>query len=269
MTQVEIFLYCDKLSKSPDKVTTNVPFRVSDKYIFFGPSEPAFRKELRDRFLIYTDDIKPQNEIYMVGVNDLTKGGEVRKILWVGKFLEIMTFELAFRLLKDPDWQSLEFVPDVKDPSINMSPLHLEPMEIMGNLSGYRHRSAYHPKVSKDGVPDWVKDIIDPRDMGEIMIKPDELLFEDISRSRKILKRDCCFTFDNIFFADGEGMSIDKELVALLDERQPGQGVDEVGIFGYSQGRDGKIKMNRQKGTSLHIRWSVAEGILEYIKKRA
>ena len=268
MAQVEIFLYCDKLSKNPDRITTVIPFRVSDKHIFFGPGESSFRKELRDRFLIYTDNIAPQNDIYMVGVNDLTGSGSVRKILWVGKITKIMTYEIANRLLNDPEWQTLDFVPDIKDPSKNMSPLHVAPTEIMGKLSGYRHRSALHPKVGKDGVPDWVKDVLDPRDKGEVLIKDNEFILEDLSRAKKILRRDCCFTCENIFFASGKGMPIEKELVALLDERQPGQRVDEVGIFGYSQGRDGKLTMNKQKGSSLHIRWRVAEEMLEYIKRR-
>lgn len=269
MAQVEIFLYCDRLSKNPDRITTVIPFRVSDKHIFFGPGESSFRKELRDRFLIYTDNIAPQNDIYMVGVNDLTGSGSVRKILWVGKITKIMTFEIANRLLNDPEWQALDFVPDIKNPSKNISPLHVAPTEIMRKLSGYRHRSALHPKVGKDGVPDWVKDVLDPRDKGEILIKEDEFILEDLSRAKKILRRDCCFTCENIFFASGQGISIEKELVALLDERQPGQRVDEVGIFGYSQGRDGKLTMNKQKGSSLHIRWRVAEEMLEYIKRRA
>jgi len=268
MTQVEIFLYCDKASKNPDKVGSNVPFKVSEKHIFFGPAESAFRKELRDRFLIYTDSLEPQNDIYMVGINDLTKTGNVRKILWVGKMTKIMTFEVAYKLLENPEWEALKFVPDEKDPSKNMSPMHLEPMDIMGNLSGYRHRSEYHSKCGKDGVPDWVKDVLDPREKREVTISGNELLLEDLSRSKKLLRRDCCFTCENIFFANGEGMAVEGDFVKALDERQPGQNVDEAGIFGYSQGRDGKIKMNRQKGTSLHIRWQVAEDMLGYIKRR-
>jgi hypothetical protein len=264
MVNKEIFLYVDKAFKDPDRVDGLVPFRVSDKYIFFGPGQTAFRKALRKRFLKYKNSVVPETEIHLVGVSDVSKSG-IRKVVWMGHMVRVMTFVEAFGLLEDPEFASLINVEIKGQPGKNMSPLHIEPMGIMGNLSGYRHRSSFHDKIDKDGIPEWVKDVMDPRDKDAFMIKPDEIMLEDLSQRSKVLTRDCCMLCGNEFFADGKGIEIGGEMVTVLDEWQPGQGVDSVGIFGYSQGRDGKKTMNKASTMPLHIRWNAAERLLEYL----
>lgn len=265
MKRVEIFLCVDKASKDPDTVGGLVPFRISDEFLFFGPDQTPLRTEFRKRFFTHDDDIAPDVDIYLVGVNDVSKPDGIRKIIWIGKATRIMTFAIASYLLEDPRFAALEDVRLEKEPDKNMSPLHIDPVVLMGKLGGYRHRTDYHSKVGRDGIPEWAKDVVDPRDKKEFGIAGKELLLRDVSRSRKVFKRDCCILCENVFFAQGEGMPIEDRLVAFLDEWQPGKEVDSVAIFGYSQGKDGGRKMNKLKGPALHIRWRIAEGIVDYL----
>jgi len=264
MKKNEIFLYVDKAFKKPDRVEALVPFRVNDEHIFFGPALTTFRKALRKRFLRHKDEMVPETEIYVVGVSDISKEG-VRKVVWIGKMIRVMTFEVAFRLLENPEFESLINV-EVKGKSgKNMSPMHVEPLELMGNLSGYRRRSEFHNKVGKDKIPEWVKDVMNPRDKDSFMITTDQILLDDLSQRRKLLTRDCCFLCENIFFADGKGIDIGDEMVNVLDLWQPGKEVDKVAIFGYKRGHEGKKNMVRPSATPLHIRWNAAETLLEYL----
>ncbi len=265
MSRTEIFLYVVTGNKNPDEVESVVPFRVSDSHIFFGPDQVSFRKEFRDRFFTHgQNDVVPEMDIYVVGVNELPKD-PVRKILWIGRIERVMTFWVAHRLLDDPEFESLRDIRTKKDPDVNMSPLHVEPQELVGNLSGYRHRSGLHSKLDRDGIPEWVKDVVDPRDRGMFSISESELMLSDISMSRKVFRRDCCFLCENIFFAQGEGMPITDEFVSMLDERQPGKGADGVALFGYKQARDGSKSVEKFRGKQLHIRWIVADKMLDYL----
>ncbi|HDS30780.1 MAG TPA: hypothetical protein ENN67_07025 [Firmicutes bacterium] len=266
MEQNEFFLYVIKGNKNPDKIEGLVPFCVSDKYIFFGPGDTAFRKVFRDRFLSRSDEFSPTSSIFVIGVNDPLKE-PVRKILWVGKLTNVMTFFNAYRLIDEPEFQSLDVVEIDGKPGENHSPLHVMPIGLMGKLSGYRHRTKYHDKIDRDGLPEWVKDIVDPRDKAGISITGDDMMLVDISKRKDVLRRDVCFLCENIFFASEKGMEIDNELVSILDQHQPGAGVDNVAIFGYSQSRSGSRTMNKIKSTHLHIRWKLADRFVEYVMK--
>jgi hypothetical protein len=263
MKRVEIFLYADKDSTNPDRIGGLVPFRVNDKQIFFGPDQTPFRKDMRDRFMTYKDDISPEVELYMIGVNDLPKGAGTRKILWVGRINRFMTFEVASYLLNEPEFESLRNVTIGGHPGKNMSPLHLEPIVMLRKTVGYRHRSDYHGKVGRDGFPDWAKDVVEPNFKKDITIADKEIYIEDASNRKNILKRDCCFLCDNLFFADGKGLDFPDPVIALLSEWQPGQDVDNPGIFGYSKARDGSREMNKPKAKPMHIRWQIAERIMD------
>ena len=265
MKRVEIFLYADKASKNPDRIDNLVPFKVNDATLFFGADQTPFRKAMRERFLTYKDSIAPEVAIYMIGVNEMPKKPVERKILWVGRITRFMTFEVANTLLDEPGFESLRDVRLPKHPNMNMSPLHVEPVVMLGKTIGYRHRSDFHDKVGKDKLPEWAKDVVEPRFKNDITVAGKEIYIEDASNRKNILKRDCCFLCDNIFFAEGKGMDIPEKVIALLGEWQPGQGVDNPGIFGYSQARSGAREMNSPKNVPLHIRWQIAERIMDCI----
>ncbi len=264
MRRIEIFLYVVAGNKSPDRIEGVVPFRVDDSHIFHGPDQTQFRKEMRDRFLTYSHSVAPEVEIYLAGVNELVDQSP-RKILWFGRITRVMTFEAAHKLLETPEFSSLENVELEGHAGKNMSPLHLEPIILVGHLGGYRHRSDYHSKTSRDGMPDWVKDVVDPGDKREFGITEKELLLKDLSRRKGVFKRDCCFLLENIFFAQGKGFPITDELVSMLRERQPGQDIDNVALFGHKLGKDGKKTIEKFSGKQLHIRWQIADRMLEYL----
>ncbi|MCK4720843.1 hypothetical protein KAU08_09295 [bacterium] len=268
MKRIEIFLYVVKGSKDPDRIDGVVPYPAGDTQIFFGPDQTPFRRAMRERFLTHRDEIYPQIDIYIIGVNDLAKGASIRKILWVGRINRIMTFEVASNLLDEPEYESLIDVKLKKYPGKNMSPIHVEPVIMMGKTIGYKHRSDYRGKVGKDGFPEWAKDVVEPRFKRDVSITGDEFYIEDASNKTNILKRDCCFLCDRNFFADGEGLELTEELIEMLVEWQPGQDVDNPGIFGYSQGRDGNPVMNKPKSLPTHIRWQMAERMMEEILNR-
>ncbi len=265
MANTEIFLTVEKGCKNHDTIECQVPFRVNDEYIFYGGGNTAFRKDLRKRYLRYDHEAVPETEIYVVGVNDLPAKNPQRKVIWIGKMIKVMTFAIASRLLDDPAFESLEEVKSEKEPGKNLSPLHLHPLVLMGNLSGYIHRSDHNSKVGKDGIPHWVKDVMDPREKGNVTITKDQVLLEDLSQRTKVFNRDCCFLCENLFFAQTKGIEITDKLIEMLDEKQPGQNVDNPGIFGYKQGRDGKTSMVKQTGAPLHIRWNLAERMIDYL----
>jgi hypothetical protein len=265
MRRIEIFLCVDRNSRNPDRVDGLVPFRVDDEILFFGPDQTPLRAEFRKRFFTYKEDITPEVDLYVIGVNDIASPEETRKILWVGRITRLMSFALADGLLRDPRFAPLQDFRTEKEPDKNLSPLHIEPIVVMGNLSGYRHRTDYHDKVGRDGIPDWAKDVVDPRDRRDFGIAGKDLLLRDVSRRKKIFRRDCCFLCENLFFAQGQGMAIGDQIVSLLDQWQPGQGVDGVAIFGYSQAKDGRRVMNKLKGAALHIRFKIAEAMVDYL----
>ncbi|HEX9745447.1 MAG TPA: hypothetical protein VGB30_08460 [bacterium] len=260
----EVLVYVVKPGKNPDKIDGNIPFPVNDRILFFGPGDANLRKYMRDRFLTHTDDYRLQTDVYMMGVSEVSKEN-VRKVLWLGKVTRVMTFEIAASLLKKPEFKSLDFVPHPRKPEVNVSPLHVDPVVVVGNLMGYKRRTDLHPKVNKDGMPDFAKDIIHPADKGYFSFLEDEFIFDGVTDRRMALKRDCCFLCETIFYADGKGMEITDELAAIFSEKQPGQGVDKVGLFGYSQSRDGSRKMNDVKGPHLHFKFKHAEKLMNYL----
>ena len=265
MKRVEIFLYADKASKDPDKIAGLVPFKVNDEVLFFGPDQTPFRKAMRERFLTHKDEFFPGVDIYVIGVNDMPKVPVARKILWIGRITRFMTFEVANLLLDEPGFESLLDVRLDKSPDKNMSPLHIEPVVMLRKTIGYRHRSDFHDKVGRDGLPDWAKDVVEPRFKKDVSVSGKEFYIEDASNRKNILKRDCCFLCENIFFADGQGMEITDDLITCLSEWQPGKNVDNPGIFGYSQTRVGSREMNKPPGMPIHIRWQIAERIMDCI----
>ena len=93
MVNKEIFLMIDKSSPDPNNVGDLVPYPVNDKFMFFGPGNAPFRKEMRDRFMTHSDNVVPEVDIYFVGVNKLSPKFTERKIIWVGKLSRVMSFD--------------------------------------------------------------------------------------------------------------------------------------------------------------------------------
>jgi len=232
---MRLYCYILRVSGDPDNITCFVPFKVNEKLIFFGPCKKRLRKNLCDEFSI----IKQGNfnvsdkKIYVMGLNGYNNKGK-RKIVWFGKIKEIFTFEHAYkRYFKKKEFQFLV--------NHNCSPLHVEPMYTNNDFQGYKLISKMHDKNNE-----WIEDIAGKNNNG-ITINSKCFHLKD-GYSRDILRRDCCFICENIFFAEGKGIDIGNDLLHLFREVQDIE-IDNYAVFG----RDIKNNAIGKCGSYLQI----------------
>ncbi len=251
MIKKELFLYVVGASPDPDNIKNHckVPFEVNDEIIFFGPCKKSLRVQLRKRFLAACDDLTPDEDIYIAGVN-CTNSIRMRKILWAGKVTRIMTFETAWNGLTENKYTKMR--------SLENSPLHLMPeYDERGFFTGYEHCSTYH----KD---DWVMDVIrSKKDLAETILERDRITLRNPAEKERVFKRDCCFLCENIFFVDKQGVPITNDMVEILQEAQPRQDIDRYAIFGYD--KRGAVKGLRN--TQLHMVGKIADRMMDLIRK--
>lgn len=218
MTQV--WMYCVASSPDPDSVQCVVPWCVDDELIFFGPCKVRMREALRRQYLAsgrshstITDDV------FIVGVNGSNAARE-RRVVWAGKLSEVMTFAEAFRRLKGERFRELR--------EDEYSPLHVRPV-----VRGYAHRSAEHG----DGHG-WVWDLVS--DTSGIRRTGRRLTLRAGATAWETFDRDCCMLLENRFFADGQGLELDREAVEILKAAQPQKrsGINSYAVFGLAS--DGK-----------------------------
>ena len=174
-------------------------------------------------------------ELYVMGLNGSNNKG-IRKILWLGKITKLLTFEMAYHsFVKNTAFKTM-----VKAP---YSPLHVEPLYDQNNkFKGYKLISKLHKEDNE-----WIKDIAMSNFKG-IQYDSKSFKLKD-GFSRTILDKDCCFVCENIFFAEGKGLEIDGKLLQLFKDAQPGEDVDEYGIFG----RDVNNNAKGRRGSFLEI----------------
>lgn len=197
---MRLYSYILSASKDPDNITCKVPYKLSNKKetIFFGPCKRNLRRLfVKDFKLIDKKVVIPKVDIYLLGFNGSNK---VRKIVWMGKIEKLYTFEDAYNIFSNNN----EFPELFSDAC---SPLHVEPINEDGRF-GYKLRSKFHKKNN-----DWITDIVNS--INDVDIKGDKfLLNKDVPREK--LVKDCCFTCENIFFAEGEGIEINNEISCFL-----------------------------------------------------
>ncbi len=234
---MRLYCYIVSATNSPDNVECYVPFKVNERLIFFGPCKRALRKELRKEFeLSENDEVELiDDEIYVMGLNGSNKE-TIRKIVWLGRIIKLLTFEQAYHLYGKNE----DFITMVKHP---ISPLHVKPQYNQNKeFIGYNLISKMHKDSNE-----WIKDIARP-DFKGISYDSESFRLKD-GFSREILERDCCFICENIFFAEGRGFEIDSELLHLFETAQYRKNVDKYAIFG----RDTNDNANGLRGTCLKI----------------
>lgn len=242
-----IFLYVVSANKNPDYLNEcSVPFEIDKREIYFGPCKIKLREKLNQ-----IESVKNGDEIYFVGLNGLNSNN-VRKIIWAGKVKQKLTFAEAFDKMNGyPKYDRMM--------NEDNSPLHVEPIRVGNELIGYKRRSKMHS--SKDG---WIKDIVKDRNL---------VIFDESSHSiykrekhsvEQVFNRDCCFIFKNIFFSNGQGISINGSLLKLLIQRQRGvKGISVKAPFGLDKSNN----INGRRGLWLEITGKLAEQFLEEIDK--
>ena len=221
------FAYILGASHDPNGVRCVVPFRVDENLIFFGPCKKRLRDEVKRRYLpdgAYNGHI--EDDVYFIGLN-ASNEKKVRKIVWVGKLVEVMTFEYAYNSLSDQKFYKMR--------NHSHSPLHVKPLYNSDDiLIGYQHNSKEHMKNDS-----WISDL--ERNHKEISISREN---RQIFCDQRPFSRDVCMLFKNIFFAVKRGITIDEEILEVFKRNQPDKSVvDAYAVFGYDKNGkpDGKV----------------------------
>lgn len=246
-----VWMYVLNSSKDPDNVGCVVPWMVDEELIYFGPCKRRLRERLRREYLAdgYTYTAV-SDDLYIVSVNG-SNAKRVRKVVTAGKLSEVMTFaDAATRLDMD------RFAEMRDDP---MSPLHVRPVLVGGKLVGYRHASREH--IDGD---DWIGDLTSKPE--QVSLSGRTIRLRPGAAAKDVFDRDCCMLLGNLFFAQGEGIQVDAEAVAILKAAQPGvAGIDDYAVFGV----DSLGQANGLRGWFLEIEGKAAEQFVAWLTDRA
>lgn len=251
---MKAYAYVVKASKKPDVVKCVVPYKINNDTIFFGPCKKRLRENFYESYLknLHMGEVNAPEEIYVVGVN-ASNPKKIRKIVWIGRVQKVLTFERAYNILS----QKKEFE---KMMNLEDSPLHLKPIYKNETFIGYKLRSKEHGENNS-----WILDIIKKRDHPNVNINGKKLFLIDPSKRWETFTRDCCFLCENLFYAEGKGISIDEDILGLLKAAQPNKkGVDSYAIFGFR--KDGSA--DGLTGSYLEIDGEMAEKLIETMTER-
>jgi hypothetical protein len=243
-TMTRVWMYILGASKDRNHVVCPVPKKVDRRQIFFGPCEKLMRKKLRDEYLTVEEPYRrvERDDLFVVGLNGSNDKRE-RKVVWAGKLSEVMTFAEADKRLVGQRYAHLR-----EDTNRSPSPLHVRPVMKDGKY-GYEHWGWEHKGRQKGKPHDmWVYDFVSDPTGFEINNKngfETEILRKSPTQD---FDRDCCMLLDCLFFAEGQGIDIDEEVVEILKERQRGQsGIDAIDSYAVF----GKDDLGRAKGRAI------------------
>ena len=251
---MKILAYILAASGRTDKIECSVPFKLNENKIFFGSCKRPLRKKFYLGYLKNSESgvESPYEDIYILGFNASNKE-RIRRIVWFGKIDKFFTYEKAWDVLKSEE--GFDLMKNHRDKHGNIcSPLNLKPIHKNGKMIGYELYGTEHEE--KDN---WFKDVVPPR-FAPGGTKPktiDEkgkksIILKEPDKRKDIFLLDCCFICKDIFFAEGEGIEIDDNIVNLLKEVQPEKkGVDDYSVFG---------KGKKNKVIGLHGSWLEIEG---------
>jgi hypothetical protein len=243
-------MYVVTASPDPGNVQCYVPCKVNEKWIFFGPCKKRLRERFRKEFLNGLDDNTVSDDIYIVGVNGANPQ-RVRKILWAGRVLRIMTFEAAFNQLNGSDFKAMRMD--------DHCPLHVKPVyDKTGAFQGYQSNSLLHRSS-------WTSDLLSSLEDTAVRFTGNQVLLNQGVDRNRVFNRDCCFLLENIFFAGGNGINIEDQLIEALKEVQPDKQIDSYAVFGYRA--DGSV--DGLTGRCLEITGPPAEHLSSLIRSKA
>jgi hypothetical protein len=251
---MKVFIYILAASKDPEMVKCVVPYRINCDTIFFGCCKKRLRERLFELYLkaVPSGEIDLNDDIYIIGLN-ASNALNIRKIVWVGKIKKLYTFEQAFHIFSPKE----EFK---KMLDHRYSPLNLKPIYQDKKFIGYALRSEEH----KEGG-EWINDIANKENLKDLSIVDYKLILCEPDKRKDILIRDCCFTCENIFFADGKGLEIDDGLLKIFVEAQPERnGIDKYAIFG----RNKAGKVDGRTGSYLEVDGEIANSLLDLVIKK-
>ena len=109
---------------------------------------------------------------------------------------------------------------------------------------------------------DWIRDFIHSNNR-YVRLDGKKLLLTPGASRYQAFPRDCCFLLDNIFFAQGVGISITNKILDVLKKAQrERKDIDEYAIFGYRS--DGSA--DGRTGRWLEITEKNAEELIYLVK---
>ncbi len=245
-------VYILKDNSNADSISCPVPMIVDKELVFFGPCKKRMREELRKQFLGPScGHCKVTEDLFIVGMNG-SNLSKTRKILWVGKLLEVMTFAEADKRLSGERFRRLREHP--------LSPLHVRPIFRDGSLFGYQHVSNEHRENDK-----WISDLAS-KPAQQVNIQKDRTITLRSGDAWYGFDRDCCLLLENQFFARGKGIEVDDEIVMMLREAQPQkQHIDSYAVFGLNA--IGKV--DGKTGSFLKISGELASQFVLLLNARA
>jgi hypothetical protein len=225
--KTRVFLYVVASSSNPDNIKCPVPWMVNESEIFFGPCKKRLREYLKNEYLEDKNHLTlKKDNVIIIGVNGSNKYKK-RKIVFVGRVNELMTFEQAFNRLKGKKYE-------VMLNKSKSSPLHVEPNYIKGKFIGYKYRKNGHHKM------DWQSDLSSTsKDFSLVKVQDAD--------------RDCCMLLENIHFAkEGfkPGINITEKMVSILSKEQERKDINDYAIFGYRKDKSAEGKT----GTFLELK---------------
>ena len=251
---MKVFAYVVGASKNPDAVECMVPYKVNENIIFFGPCKESLREKLYEEYLKSSNNGEANvlDDIYVLGVN-ASNSKRIRKIIWVGRIVKVLTFERAYNILSSKK----EFKKMMEE---KYSPLHLEPIYKGGTFVGYKLRSKEH-----EGDNKWVRDVIKRKDYPNVKLEGKSFCLKDLSKREEVFVRDCVFLCENVFFAEGKGIDIDEDILSIFKKAQPErEGVSNYAIFGLNS--DGRANGLRGNYLTIDDR-NLASALIEKITK--
>jgi hypothetical protein len=252
----QVWMYVVDTSSDPDKVEGSVPWRVDEKQIFFGPCKKRIRECLRKKFLgPDCSHNRVTEDIFIIGVNAIKKVKK-RKIVWWGRLSEVMTFAEANNRLKE----NARFK---KMCNYDCSPLHVEPVEVAGELVGYKHASKLHKGE------EWIYDLLSKWPNPNVLLEEQKLRVQ-YGTSWEVFDRDCCMLLENRFCALGKdiqpGIEFDEKALDILREAQRNKShIGNPAIFG----RDVKGNVIGLKGHFLEIPDNLTYRFIAWLEERS
>jgi hypothetical protein len=228
---MKIILYIMSACTDPDDASHDrIPFELSSEKIFFGACKKKLRQKLFAEYLSSgANEAEPNEHILIVGMNGITPSQRVRKILWAGRLLSVMTFERA--------WNSVgNEYPILK--RLRVSPLHVKPKYDLVNFIGYTKHGDLHDD-------EWLTDISAKRNL----LVSEDNLFRPHSLRQQYFNRDCCFLLTNEFYARTGGLIIDEHLISILKQAQDRQDITAIAPFGLTASE----RINGKRGGWLEI----------------
>jgi len=242
---------------------------VNDREIFFGPCKKGLRKRMRDQILLphKKECVGIKEDIYIVGINakntGSNKGGaddDRRKIIWAGKVQKVMTFANAHRLFQNRKHE--KGVEKMLDN--DFSPIHLTPILLEGELRGYEHHGKEHAENNA-----WIMDVVQHKVPKHASMEGDKLMLTGTTSGWTGFPRDACMLLDNLFFADGDGISLDDAALEILRDAQSDKVKDRVDIQEESPfGRTKNNSVNGLRGTQLELKERDAERFIRWLEPR-